>query len=472
MKRCAACLLIVSILCVFSLATAEETPWEQALADGKTPVLLPAALPDAAPEGGALLSLSPDGKAALWKTGSSLCLTRDGKLLPVVVAPERGVGDPYQKLEKDLVMIARYLPGQEGVAWSPDGRYAALTCKDQVAKANRPLDLMVLDAQTGEVFLTVACDAKFLAENGGVVYEAKFDGTGRYLYFTARLRAFSKTDALYRCDLATFQTELVCEGMTALLAPGLFEKADGSWLVLGAPDTHTAKSPEILEILSPASPQSRQRFARFMPAAMWQTEYMRYSSASGYGLMIGHSLTSASNGYDGNAPALYARILLNAICLSRITPEKTDMDQYWLFRADAEDLSDLKIEALDADTLSMVRQIVNEGSVTAGDDAKLKEYADALVRHPAQIATCACLSPDGRWALIHIGRSSLFRFFLMDLETMALYPVDAPEGLAGPAIGTALGRAYPPGMVWNDDGTLLIYTAASQSAEAYRLTAR
>ena len=91
-----------------------------------------------------------------------------------------------------------------------------------------------------------------------------------------------------------------------------------------------------------------------------------------------------------------------------------------------------------------------------------------------------CLSPDGHYALLSASggkehRSlNLYRFYLMDLETMEVRPVAAPDGLAGPALSfsSAFSQDYPPCMEWNDDGTLLIMDADSHGVQAWHLEIR
>ena len=50
--------------------------------------------------------------------------------------------------------------------------------------------------------------------------------------------------------------------------------------------------------------------------------------------------------------------------------------------------------------------------------------------------------------------------------------MDAPEGLATIYLNSQLTAKFPPGMVWNGDGTLLIYDSNTDLPGAFRLTAR
>ena len=447
----------------------------KAFAWWKTFELRAVGLPEAGEAlGGMPVALSPDGKTYLWRTNKDLYVVRDGKTLPVTPAPERGAGDPYEKLEWNLKRVSMTLPGAEGVSWSPDGRYAALTLKKLATAKNDPLDLMLLDAETGEAFLAATCAKKNAqGKTGGCVFEAQFDRTGRYLYFTGRLEELSDTYALFRCDLSTFQTELVRENVYPVAATGLFEQADGRWLAVCAAREEGGKTPEAVSVLSPSAPEEDRQFVRRMPSSAWTTEFIRYSAQSGYGLMIGRVVTeSRHSGYDGNEQALYARTVANALSFSRITPAGAETDRFFLFRDRAGALSNVQAEEVDPAILDITAQALTDGQVTQGDVSSLKDFANELNRYPAAMLTCGCLSPDGRYALLNLGRGRNWRFFLMDMKTMNLRPVEAPDGLAGNAIATALGARYAPGMIWNPDGTLLIYDQNSRGVTAWQLAVR
>ena len=112
------------------------------------------------------------------------------------------------------------------------------------------------------------------------------------------------------------------------------------------------------------------------------------------------------------------------------------------------------------------------GTVTKSEWEALQAYGEELLNAPQPRSTCGCLSPDGRYALINVGSRELCRFFLMDVETLEIRPVDAPEGLATLAFNTPLTAKFPPGMVWNGDGTLLIYDVNTDLPGAFRLTVR
>ena len=488
MKKLFSALLILSLVLLPVISQA-EAPYAAAFTEGKTLTLekvdLPGAQNDWMP-----VSISPDGRTVLWGPG---VLTRDGQVIPLTVNRDRGAGDPYEALEKNLMGIFRSLPGQEGINWSPDGRYALLNCKRAVLQNNKPLGLMVLDAETGEVFQAVAVSRNLLKEGGGFVIEAKFDHTGRYVYFTGYLSSIFKGYGLFRCDMETYEVQLVSGNMNMASTAGLFETPEGCWLMLDATErTNRAREAVYLSAKDPIPSAMLplyetmaqtgypigvdQSFIRQFSSGAWQTGCLVYSSVSGYGLMIGGCLMAASNtaAMEGNlADTWRPSTVLNNMNLCRITPEGPDMQHYWHFVDDSGDLTGVRLEPVDDGIVSELVRMEEESrnGVTPEASDALGAYNIALIRNPQPFSTCGCVSPDGRFALINAGVShrGVCGFFLVDMETMEMRPVNAPEGMATIYLNSALTRKYQPGMVWNQDGTLLIFNYESQTVEAWTL---
>ena len=102
-----------------------------------------------------LVSVAPDGKAAMLTDGRGLYSWFDGKLRMLAYNPQRGVEDTYGNLEKPWQNPYRaYFPGRLGdVAWSPDGRYAVIaTCEAVIIRAQYNYNPHLIDMKTGEVF--------------------------------------------------------------------------------------------------------------------------------------------------------------------------------------------------------------------------------------------------------------------------------------------------------------------------------
>ena len=495
MKRMLSLLVCCVMLACCLPAVQAEDAYAEAFTAGKTPELVKADLPAIGLlYGWTPLSLSSDEKTMLWRgTDMSLYLTRDGLVIPVKTAPDKGAGDPYEKLEMDLRVLGGSFPSYEGVAWSPDGKYAALTCKVQALQNARPMDLMVLDTETGEAYLAVALGKNFKDEHSGFIYEACFDHTGRYIYFLGRIQDMSMADSLFRFDMDTSEVQLVRENLYAVTAQSLFERSDGSWLVLGTKEYSTSRAPETVAVCGGAGmgnaalnifqaltgsaiPVSGgQQYERFLPYGAWRTVRLLYSAQSGYGLMLGYSpvveqtANMANMADTPNTTLLSLGAVLNNLCMNRITPEAIDMAHYWRFR---EENGKLRAEMVDDALVAMLNKMASVGmqALTDEEQETLNAYGQEVLVNAVPRATWGCVSPDGRYALLNVGAQGQYSFYLLDLVTMDLCPVNAPEGVAGVGYGTNMGAKYRPGMEWYADGTLLIYNTGTSAVEAYRLT--
>ncbi|MBO4925952.1 MAG: hypothetical protein J5472_05695 [Clostridia bacterium] len=453
-----------------------KSPLQAAFEEGKTFELVQAELPDPGAENVRMpLSISPDGRCVIWSDYPGLYLTRDGADVPVKAAPDRGAGDPYENLEKNLSRMG-FMFGQEGVCWSPDGRYALLTGKRVALKSNQTIGLMVLDTENGEVFHALALSKNIVTAEGGRLYEAKFDRTGRYVYFTGVVNSLSQGEfGLYRCDMDTYETQRIC-GIPALATvPGLYETPDGGCLVLGAtgPENRDREA-----VYACGDGGAAQPSVRAFKAGTWSTRSMLYSARTGYGLMIGGPTATtadvaAMEGAAVSPNSMRISAVLEAMNIGRITPDGPDTEHYWRFADDGGEMKNVRLEPVDEGIVSILSRMANRGEYTEEEWEALQAYGEELLNAPQPRSTCGCLSPDGRYALINVGSSrELCRFFLMDVETLEIRPVDAPEGLATLAFNTPLTAKFPPGMVWNGDGTLLIYDVNTDLPGAFRLTAR
>jgi len=453
-------------------APEEKSPLQAAFEEGKTFELVQAELPGPGAENvGMPLSISPDGRCVIWADYPGLYLTRDGADVPVKAAPDRGAGDPYENLEKNLSRMGMMF-GQEGVCWSPDGRYALLTGKRAALKNYQTIGLMVLDTENGEVFHALALSENIKTAEGGRLYEAKFDRTGRYVYFTGIVNSLSQGGiGLYRCDMDTYETQRIC-GIPALTGTsGLYETPDGGWLVLGTTGPENNRE----AVYACGDGGAVQPSVRAFKAGTWSTISMLYSARTGYGLMIGlmiDSPTATTAGAAVSRDSMRIFAVLETMNIGRITPDGPDTEHYWRFADGGGEMKNVRLEPVDEKIVSILNRMANGGEYTEEEKEALQAYGEELLNAPPLHSTCGCLSPDGRYALINLGRRELCRFFLMDVETLEIRPVDAPEGLATIYLNSQLTAMFPPGMVWNGDGTLLIMDADSSEVQAWHLEIR
>ncbi len=492
-------LLMLCLLCgcgslETKAAAPEKSPLQTAYEEGKAFELVQAELPaEGVALGGMPVALSPDGKTYLWRTEDALYVVRDGRALPVKAAPERGVGDPFGTLEETVSLLPRIVPGNEGVSWSPDGRYALMTnVRYAVMMAGQTsINLTLLDTETGEVFLAAAYGADFKSDDYGMALQAAFDRTGKYIYYfdMTRKQDGASPYALKRCDLDGFRSETLSTDYYPSSRAALAQNRDGNWLAIGSCE-ESRGTRDVLRLYAADSGKTLQR-TDLPLEGKWSLLKLDFSADTGYGLGYGNSQTamqassaaSAGNPAEQLVPARGVEPILlfvQTMRLLRVTPEGIDTAHYWYLRSDSGDGAKVRAVQMEDEAVAWLADVVKKKELSYADEeqkARLKAYAEEMNGAVVMSVTSFCLSPDGHYALLSASggkehRSlNLYRFYLMDLETMEVRPVAAPEGLAGPALSfsTAYSQDYPPCMEWNADGTLLIYDANSRGVQAWRL---
>ena len=193
------------------------------------------------------------------------------------------------------------------------------------------------------------------------------------------------------------------------------------------------------------------------------------SAASGSGVMAlvdrnSTSLGAATGMYDDGAMH-YTRYALGCLNLLRILPGETPAWAVWHLEQTGEDPADVALASGEA-PLRYIRALAAGEEVSPPEDFNLM----AWLSNPPPLICNACLSPDGRYALLTVQASREWRFYLAQLETMEVRPVYARRGLADMrlAVTTPQSKKYRPGMVWNPDGTLLIMNEFG-AVEGFRL---
>ena len=523
------CLSLAVLLCLSALprtaaGEGEKDPWAAAF-DGTarlrlTPAPEAGALPAVEGRELTLLDLSPDGKTALClvketiviepepagsqespagegtrrlyspgfrlrtsgprtETVYGLGLVRDRTLTPVVINPDRGVGDPHDAWRRVQSLLPG-LPGTEGFSWSADGRYItfsdvrnALIGESNMANMNVP----VIDTAAGEMWFADSYqDNNLFREGFGVVYLSKMSRDGRYVFWLAREQG--EESWVYRfCRRAPEggAREVLCEipwqdrefGFRLMTSSDLFEEADGSWVLSGVLDR--SKGALGTNALVRFAPAGETWTAETQSTGISiRVESIRFdrSAASGSGVMAlvdrnSTSLGAATGMYDDGAMH-YTQYALGCLNLLRILPGETPAWDVWHLEQTGEDAVLASGEA----SLRYIRALV------AGEEVSPPEDFDiiAWVRNPPPLICNACLSPDGRYALLTVQASREWRFYLAQLETMEVRPVYARRGLADMrlAVTTPQSKKYRPGMVWNPDGTLLIMNEFG-AVEGFRL---
>ena len=384
-----------------------------------------------------VISVSPSGQSALLVSGDEMLALNGATIAALCPSETAGVADEYGNLQHILHAMGRML-GNEGVTWSHDGRYAVITSINRVLmNMQLIIDPVLIDTVTGELIITATYPQKIMEENAGAMTAACFSADDRYLYYAFYGNMGEHRYSLLRCDLATCETELLYNGEADIYFPQLRELRDGSFIILS--DTRYSQESMGVACLSEGGAASafwakagslsertdtgkgwRASVKRFdLPLEKWRVRSMEYAPTSGWAVLIG---TYNSLGY----------------ALQRFCPDEDfdGIDQRWLLRADTLEL--VPMEGAPEDLF-----IQTDGSASGLSE----EYLPLLAVR---------LSPDGRYALMQVGRVNQISLLLVRLEDMKTVPVAGIPQEALQPYGTPLTAKYAPGMEWNADQLVLL----------------
>ena len=500
MKKLFALCICLTLICG-SAALADGTSQRDPMTFGKAIILTPVELPGSA-EGRMPCSVSPDGGTILWRErDGSLLLTRDGAEIPVHAAPERGDGDPYGKLEYGLSKLSSSFPGDEGVSWSPDGKYFIFCDRSRTVASMVPteIDLILVDAENGEAFALLPWRDGFSEEGSKVevesdefdrVIEARFDSTGENIWLICYLmNSPGGYYLLVRYNLAEHRAELIDNDFgLSTNQQYLFEDGSGSFMVMSgsslgfngdAHDVVTRYRPSLSWLFrTNDGGLTSERFERDVIQDALRRQKGSVSPATGYGLILvcGPART-ISSGADTNTALAQARFAAPVTLprLNRITPDGIDLNRYWELAGDPKDPSSLRLTETDPDLVGLIKARYSDGrALTKDEQTRLDNYAESILLNDLPVLSCLSMSPDGHYAILSARRryEGTALFWLLDVETMAMRPVEAPDSLMSDYFGTEMGFGYRPGMEWSRSGILLIFNSGSETVEAYRLDVR
>ena len=184
---------------------------------------------------------------------------------------------------------------------------------------------------------------------------------------------------------------------------------------------------------------------------------------------------SVTEQMEQNERSLAVSEIINRINLIRINTKDGFSWDVWCLQRTGGNSTDLKMVSA-----SEYLQYVQSAVLGSMPD-QYPEGFDARVSiiHPNPSILNACLSPDGRYALLCVytrerdeyTHEPICLLYLLEMETMEIRPVEAPEGTVSEALwtNTAYGREYRPGMSWNPDGTIILINGKGR-IEFFRLT--
>ena len=517
MKRL--CCLILAALLLYSAAGAETLR----LKPVESPVVLPAEMGGEALQPREYLGISPDGKTMLTytveevplteeeiaaaqekakekkedskvnsslpgrkkssksapvqttKTVTTLCLVRDGQMVPLAENLAFCAADPEQYLEKLKVQIYAF-PGVNGLSWSEDGRYTALS-NYQLAVGMSPGSrcVPVIDTVSNEIWLAESYGQKPADDNYGYMWLSAMSRDGQYVYYLV-VRKENENKYLCFCRTATADgsREILCRtpysqdtGYQPASGSNLVEAADGSWFLSGIYGSGNNRMNGIVLIRFRPSGEkwTADVLSTMIPGAIDASRFV-YSPATGYGLMVARNMKTTSVEAVSVAEmvsSMYSAPLMamNRINLLRFHPDEGTLFDAWYMRKTGDTVEDMEMVPAQ-DFLIYVQ------ALAFGLSPEVPEGIDPAeeMRNPTPTILNVCMSPDGQQALLAVrpylagGNDGSMELYLLKPDTMELRHVALPANTIGLniAAGTPFSQAFLPGIEWNPDGTVVIHT--------------
>ncbi len=338
--------------------------------------------------------MSPNGDTVMFVTSSEtpVCL-RDGKLIVQEPVTYRGVEDTYDVFEYAISQCFRYNAVGRTV-WSKDGRYCAIMNGQKALIMSRfeLSPLIIMDVEKGEYFLAATWNTRFRSGDAALVVNACFDDTGRYLYYNTYGNVTENRVALYSYDIETGESALVRSHPFSVYEPSMYIDANKNIVCLN--DTNDVGEYLGLIICKPLQSRLADTVSVRLKSFPLSAKYVNplkyeYSVESGLGLVIVRYI-------DANGSNCQTFSIVDS----------------------ARDYEGME----DGITLQNTRY-----KWAAREAYKSLCGSDRMFELNIYNAT---MSPDGRYALIMVGTTGKYSLHIMNLETLELCTVNAPEGWA------------------------------------------
>lgn len=331
----------------------------------------------------------------------------------------------------------------KGLVWSPDGRWAVLTGRLEKLHQGRFVnDLFLLDTYTGEIFLVSTSPGKGSRHSDGdpatMVLDASFNSTGDRLLYTEFVYKEELAWSLSECDMSTLQTRILQSNPLSSLCTAVQNGVDESLICLTTPFLSNSTASILVYSKDSGELALSERYNIPLPDAHYQLHLLT-SPKSGYGVLLcarDKAKLHRTGLSDQNLLIAFdAANAYRGIDEAIILPERQGTADRWKLPAQA----------------------------GAGADA-----FDALKQHHT-VRACT-LSADGQYALLlYETLDSSLQYGLLELETMALRAVDAPNEILcdDVLVHREDNRDFRRSIHWFETGEIIVNTA--DGTGVYRL---
>ena len=396
-----------------------------------------------------LVSLSPNGGSGLYQADGyvsegevliNVCFC-DGAYHIMYPAFDKSAEDTYGNFAALPSRSITDMLGDEGVTYSPDGRYAVMFNWQNAFVYYKGADLVLTDLSTGEMILIETFTRKIGKPGFGSAYAGCFSADGRYLYYMVHEQGPVST-SLKRYDTATGEVELCIESELMTMVPAMAETPDGE-LIIGYA-LNSSKGNGIATMSDSGAGWELRRQDFDIDAHRWYAYRLLSKAATGYAVVNGRRKDDT--------------LLINPgehfIKRFRLDADLTGIGDYIAIS----NLDDKPVVISAAEYLSELDK-VKYG--TADDTPPItggKRY------RPYHIISAMWLSPDGQYLLMHTSASEncdaakplLRRMYLLRIEDLTLREVRGLD-MSDQTLMGAASVYYRPIIEWNCD-TLIIRT--------------
>ncbi len=371
-----------------------------------------------------IASYAPDGESGLGMLGVG------NAILPVavsanrvaVICPTEGRGVYGEEGALGKVFGHLYLKpnpkqyfgmGDEGVIWSPSGRYFCIINNTALLQQMQTVygSPILVDTQTGEMFSIDSFSHKLTSPDGGWWLAGCFSGDEQYFYALVCSNRYSKRYTLVRYDIETCETTPCGEGFDSNGLPTISLLQNGNILVLV--DAYKAEQTQALSVISPEGTTETTPLSFNTETWKFMPRRLNYSAKSGWGLLRGWLYGKPALQLNTDKPVF-------GYALQRMRLDSNGgTDTVWMISAEAQIAVEYGVD--------QIQEVI----------ATARDVYEFIQQH--MLIADVKLSPDGRYAAVLVVKrdnlqnlinSKVLIIRLEDMKTLPAEGIDIDENTA------------------------------------------